>query len=302
MKKYFKIIIISFFILALCDYLIGKGLNFYYLKNTSGLLYRTTYSLDSTKADILIFGSSRANHHYNVKIIEDSTNLSAYNTGSDGHYIFYQTAVLKSVLKRYTPKKIILDFNGTFEFSQQDYDALSCLLPYYRTHNELKDLIELKSPFEKYKLFSKIYPFNSLLTTIIIGNLEINKFRSVNKGAYKGFVPLTNTWEYNINIIDKPEKYNIDKHKYNAFNDFIKLCNEKNIPLTIIYSPVYFKYNKDYSIDICSEICRKNNVTFLDYSKDTDFLNNKKLFADTYHLNKSGAQLFTQKILQFIKH
>jgi len=34
--------------------------------------YRTTYVMDSTKADILVFASSRASHHYVPEIFEDT--------------------------------------------------------------------------------------------------------------------------------------------------------------------------------------------------------------------------------------
>ena len=54
-------------ILVILDFLIGSILEYFYFKQESGLLYRTTYSLDSTHADFLVLGSSTANHHYDSK-------------------------------------------------------------------------------------------------------------------------------------------------------------------------------------------------------------------------------------------
>ena len=47
------LVIIVVFIL---DLAIGKTLRHFYFTETSGTHYRTTYAIDSTKAEILVFG------------------------------------------------------------------------------------------------------------------------------------------------------------------------------------------------------------------------------------------------------
>ncbi len=83
--------------------------------------------------------------------------MSCYNTGRDGKIIFYNYAVLKSILKRYTPKIAILDFNRE-EFSNdgESYDRLSSLFPYYYNHPEIRPILKLKNPLKKLKLFKNI--------------------------------------------------------------------------------------------------------------------------------------------------
>ena len=302
MKKFALLILGGLVLLIIGDFIIGSTLKYFYFKTTSGLLQRTTYSIQETEAEILIFGSSRANHHYDTKIIEEYTGQSAYNTGRDGNTIFYQTALLKSILNRYTPKQIILDFTGTFAYLQEDYDRLSSLLPYYSAHEELRDIILLKSPFEEYKLKSKIYPYNSLLTTIAVGNLNYNQTRKGNTDAYNGYVPSYGIWKKEIVAKETPGKYEIEKNKLDVFQEFLELSQQKNIPLLVVYSPVYYLYDKNYSVEVCKDICKKYNVAFVDFSKDTEFLKNKELFNDKYHLNHNGAKLLTEKVLKVLKN
>lgn len=302
MKKFALLILGGLVLLIIGDFIIGSTLKYFYFKTTSGLLQRTTYSIQETEAEILIFGSSRANHHYDTKIIEEYTGQSAYNTGRDGNTIFYQTALLKSILNRYTPKQIILDFTGTFAYLQEDYDRLSSLLPYYSAHEELRDIILLKSPFEEYKLKSKIYPYNSLLTTIVVGNLNYNQTRKGNTDAYNGYVPSYGIWKKEIVAKETPGKYEIEKNKLDVFQEFLELSQQKNIPLLVVYSPVYYLYDKNYSVEVCKDICKKYNVAFVDFSKDTEFLKNKELFNDKYHLNHNGAKLLTEKVLKVLKN
>ena len=107
-KKFIFNVEIVIIVILILDFLIGKSLEYFYFKQKSGLQYRTTYSIDSTRAEILVFGSSRANHHYVPEVFEDSLKMSFYNTGRDGNRLLYNFAVFSSILKRDTPKIVIL--------------------------------------------------------------------------------------------------------------------------------------------------------------------------------------------------
>ena len=97
------------FIVFLLDFSIGKTLRYFYFKQKCGRQYRATYAIEKTTADVLIFGSSRAYHHYVPGIIEDKMQQSCYNTGSPGQSLLFNYATLKAILKRYSPKLIVLD-------------------------------------------------------------------------------------------------------------------------------------------------------------------------------------------------
>lgn len=297
-KRLLLNLLIVALVVFVLDFAIGKTLRYFYFKETSDVHFRTTYAIEKTDADILIFGSSRANHHYVPEVFEDSLKMSFYNTGRDGNGVFFQLAVLRSVLKRYTPEIIIFDYAGGFEKGEEDYDRLSSLLPYYRTHNEIRDIVELKSPYERTKLISQIYPFNSQILKIAMGNLEINKKR---KSDNKGYVPLFNVWQGEIDSIDYYGNVNLDSVKIFSFREFIKLAKRSGVKVFITYSPVFLRINRNQSIEICKEICLSENVPFWDYSRDTIFLNNKDLFQDIGHLNHNGAMVFSRLVVERIQ-
>ena len=281
------------------DFIIGVVLNYFYFKQDNGLQYRTTYSIEKTKADILIFGSSRANHHYRPDVFENRMKLSFYNAGRDGNFIFYHLAVLKGVLKRYSPKIVILDFViDEFQQNQIGYDGLSSLLPYYRNHPEMRSIIDLKSKYERLKMLSCIYPYNSSMFTIAVGNAEFNKKRD---NEIQGYVPLTKTWDGPILVENNSSKYDIDSVKVNAFKEFILECIQAKVKLYIVCSPYFAKLNhSDYSLIIGKEIAKRNNIDFFDFSKDTTFINSPKLFADIEHLNDTGASVFSNLLINSI--
>ncbi|HQW17127.1 MAG: hypothetical protein JNK36_02035 [Bacteroidia bacterium] len=297
---YFFFKLIAFLLLLfVLDFSIGNILRHFYFKQQSGLQYRTTYSIEKTNADILVFGSSRANHHYRPDAFENQIGLSFYNVGRDGQYVFYHLDVLKAVLKRYTPKIIILDFvNKEFAQNQESYDRLSVLLPYYKTHPEMRSIINLRSKYERLKLLSQIYPFNSTMFTIAVGNAEFNKKR---KSDNKGYVPLTRKWNGVIPKNSISANYEVDSLKIDAYKSFIQECARANVKLYIVCSPYFIQSDiTDYSVSIGKEIAKENNIAFFDFSKDTVFVNNTELFADFAHLNDTGAKLFSDSLVKCI--
>ena len=298
---FFLKLIIFFVIIFVLDYSIGSILRYFYFKQESGLQYRTTYSIEKTTADLLIFGSSRANHHYDPNVFEKRLNLPYYNVGRDGNFILYHSAVLKGVLARYTPKIVILDIiGGEFQKNQDSYDRLSSLLPYYKSHPEMRSIIELKSRFEKVKMLSFIYPYNSSMFTIAVGNTEFNKKR---RGDIQGYLPLTKVWNGTIQIDSSSTNYEIDSIKVKAYETFIKNCIQSKVKLYIVCSPYFIKKNhSDYSVKLGQEIAKRNNIKFFDYSGDTTFTNNSTLFADIAHLNEKGATVLSNILIDNISN
>lgn len=297
-KIIINLVVVAVVVIGL-DFAIGKALRHYYFKETSGFHFRTTYAMETTEADVLVFGSSRASHNYVPEVFEDSLGMTFYNTGRDGNGIIFQTTVLKSVLKRYTPKLIILDYYGDFKEEVNAYDRLSSLLPYYRTHEEVRKIVELRSRFEKIKLISEIYPFNSEILSIGIGNLEINKKRFPEN---KGYIPLYKEWQTKIDSVSTYQMYSVDSAKYLALKEFINIVKNSATKIVVIYSPIFRKFVKNQEIEICNDICIAEDVPFWDFSKDTLFLNNRHLFQDVQHLNQEGAIIFSDILVTRLKN
>lgn len=284
-----------FAFLLILDFLIGNILSHYYFKNQRNYNYRTTYAIDSTTASLLIFGSSRASHHYRPDVFENYLGVTYYNTGRDGEFILYNCAVLKAILKRYSPKMIILDFSpGEFAKTTDNYDRLSALLPFYRTHPEMRSIIELRSKFEKMKLISYIYPYNSSLLNILSQNAILPREK---KEDIQGYLPLTKKWSDSIKLENPTTPYKVDSITVNTFQSFIRDCKNSKVQLYIVCSPLFIKSSHiDYSVQLANQIAEKYDVKFFNYVTDTNFINHATLFDDPAHLNNDGAKLFSMTV------
>ena len=304
MKENLKVLLKRFllilFVTVVFDQTIGHTLNYFYFKHQPvSDISTTTYVADYCTQRVLVLGSSRASHHYISNDIQAATNLTCYNAGADGAYILYSCAMLKCVLSRYTPKLVILDLlPDEFKASPETYDRLSVLLPYYQNHPEIRSIVELRSPYEKVKLLSGIYPFNSLVLPIVSLNFHENE-QEFKPDDQNGFIPLTNT----INVsgdhfIDSVyHNYNIDPELVNAYRSIIKECVRHQVKLYVFVSPLlYSSVFKTKSIKIAADIALQNNIPFFDYTEDKQF-KKKIYFRDFGHLNKNGAKLYTAQVI-----
>lgn len=286
----FKLVFLTALVFCI-DFAAGKLLQHYYFSQKNGVQYRTTYAMEQTTAQVLVFGSSKATHNYRTDILAHELGMSCYNAGRDGNFIFYHYAVLQSVLKRYKPSLIILDFaGGEFRVSQDSYDRLSLLLPYYKNHPEIRTVTALKGPYEKIKMLSSLYPYNSSALTIISGNRAAGKAEDIN-----GYLPLYKEWPDSIKTVENEDSYPVDSMKVKYFKAFLSQCKSAGIKVCVVNSPYFQLSGKpDYAAVVAKKAADSLQVPFADFSTKDIFLNNRRLYADVAHLNDSGAHIFTQ--------
>lgn len=295
--RYFFRVVIFLLILLLVDFSFGEIFHSLYEKQKSGWEYGTKYSIEDTKADMLIFGSSRAQQQYNPTFFEDRLKLTCYNTGRDGEDILYQYGVYTAVLERYKPKVILLECeNKMFHNSQASYDRLSALLPFYQDHPELHSLIEMRSPNERIKLLSHMYPYNSLLFKISSGIAS-------EESDIKGYVPLKRSLTEPKRNVNYSIQYEMDSTKIKFYKSIIELCKKNNIELIMSCSPYFSNgFGNDTSLSLAKEIAKENSIPFFDLSKGHPLLDNSKLYDDTAHVNKTGSPILSNIIIDSIEN
>jgi hypothetical protein len=295
--------------IAMIDLAAGNILRTLYFRQKTGQNQSLNYVFSQCKADMLVFGNSRAQHHYNSHLLSDSLKLSCYNAGQDGgHCILLSYAQIKVITERYSPKIIIVELSpdGITHY-ERDYERLSILLPYYKEYPEIRPLILLRSIVEKIKLISAIYPFNSDIINIIRYNTNTHAAR---KQDIEGFIPLEGVMSADIlrsvNKIEAQPVPVVDTNMVNALKNIIRLCKAKSISLFIINSPDFHTLNEKQvppssAAQLTLEIIRRNNVNYIDFSFDSAFAGHREWFKDRGHLNNDGAKIFSTLLARKIK-
>lgn len=310
----FKLVVFSLCLIVI-DRILGFCLQSLYFDQRVGQFSQTTYAVDSSKQDLLIFGSSRAVRHYSSPILSKGCGLSCYNSGRDGQMIPYSIALEEVSLNRHKPKLIILDINPwEFAVNQSKYEKLTILLPYCDKHKELIKYIKEISAFEPYKLLSKVYPYNSSI--FIMANNTL--FRNSEKKDDNGYLPLEGKMtkaelqDYQLKMnqrsINLHKKKNLVDYKaIKYFKEFLDNTIKNRIKTLVIISPTILKNsveldNQSLQKSIIIDICKHyNNITFLDYSTDARFNYHPEKFSDEFHLNTQGSKEFSTILTKYIK-
>lgn len=282
-------------LVVILDFLVGSGLAWLHANQKRGVLYRAVYGLEQTRADLLIFGSSSANHHFVPQIIGAGLDMSVYNLGKDSMEVLYAKAFLMGVLKRYAPKAVLLNLTPSELSAVDNYDKLSVLLPYYRKHPEMRDVICLRSPHERLKLLSRIYPYNSMVVSLLAGAIGHASGR-----PESGYVPLHRRMEARkTSWITFKEEPVLDPRRVAALESFILSCKERGIALAIVFSPwFYVRSETTATIAMATRLGRRHGVPVFNHIVNPEFLGNAGLFADEGHLNHEGASLFSRIIVK----
>jgi len=286
-------------IVFLLDFSIGNALRYFYFNLDIGRQYRASYSIEETDAEILIFGSSRAYNNFVPDIFEARLNKTCYNTGSAGQFILYDYATLKAILDRYSPKLIFLDvIPGEFQIENNSYERLSFLLPYYYRYTAMQPVIDLKGKYEKYKLVSSIYPFNS--TLIVLAGSHTSYYKARNK-VEKGYRARTGIWNEPLKTITIAS-YPLDTTKINVFESFIDDCRKAGTELVVVCSPTFRNVTTDDTTLLAiKKITNQKDVLFLNFTNDPFFLDNPQLFDEPLHLNKKGSEIFTHILIDTLE-
>lgn len=247
--------------------------------------------------EILIFGSSRAQHNLYADIIQDSLKQSAFNLGYRGCNIDFQVFLLKTVLKHNKkPKIIILTVDYDREFLEEKtlqfrYDKLYSLVKYPEITNEL--------------IFRKeISPFAVGLFSARIGWEQFLKPKPITRydnWTKAGTVLLNFTAANFDKKITQSKKYNPKfelTERLATFGEFQTICKKENIQLYVLVPPNFVIQNEEF-VNRVKDLLIDKNTKF--YFENSQLFKNSHYFYDRSHLNKKGTIEYTHQLIKKLK-
>lgn len=257
-------------------------------KHPGHIKYKTTYMIDRCYEDIIIVGSSTASHHYNSEKIEEGTGLTTYNCAMDGHFFIYQNALIHMMLKRHQPKVLIWEIGEHFLSTPNnlEYQTMNDLYPYY-ADMDIKELIDKKDRFQKYRMTSRLFRYNSTLFQAAYLLLKPREFN-------KGFVPLEASDVKSTTMVTEIDSINNkpDIEKEKLFVETVKLLKEKNVFLVITSSPRNYHASTLNTTDYTRllSLIEEYHIPYINsYGL---FTGDSTLFRDADHLNENGANKY----------
>jgi hypothetical protein len=307
MKRFYFKVFCFIFPIALfafpIDYFISER-----LKNTHD--YPAEYEIwnniynSSIDVNVAIYGSSRAKNHFDPKIIEDSLKLKSFVLGIDGHNFLLQYLMHKEYFKYNSQPNIIIYSVDLWSLvERKDLFQMNQFMPFMLWNIDIYDFTNSLKGFSRWDYFIPLirYSGDFLLISKIFSNNTDNYY-------YNGYRGIEDEWNNDLAKARNEfgtAKIEIDPRTLDLMEQFIVELQEKKIDLIFVYSPDYvgghaFFKNREEIIYIFNSLSEKFSIPFLDYSNDP-ICKEKKYFHDNSHLNKEGAELFTQKLIVDIK-
>ncbi len=272
------------------DRSLGLGLRYLYRISNATDEYKISYSNESTRDSLLFMGSSRCLHHYVPSIFEKELGITCYNAADWGiKNIFYHYGLLGNILSRYTPKVILLeihpcDFRDT-PFSGKE--RAGSLAPYCGMSDACDEMLKLSGNYWAYQL-SWVYRYTGNLPNLITGKLGTMDRR------LKGWKPLDGVLD-TTGVESEEYPFPVDQERVTLLERFIKDCKQKNIQISLIVSPMYVCSKEDV-YKTPRELAAKNCIPFIDHYRDSTFVRHPELFYDLGHLNRKGAEMYSEII------
>lgn len=290
MKKLFVHILITICFFFLFDRLFGIGMKYLYGQSNATDEYKISYSCEKTFDSVLFMGSSRSLHHYVPSIFEKELDLTCYNAGDWGiKNIYFQYGMLSNILSRYNPKIIVLDVHPSdwLQYPYSGKERAGSLAPYCGMSDGCDEMLKLSGKYWAYRL-SVVYRYTGSLPSLLAG-----KFGNMDR-SLKGWKPLDGEMDP-TNVITEEFEFPIDSDRVRLLERFITDCQTRNIRLIIAVSPMYSCSKKDV-FSKAAELSRKYKIRYLDHYRDSVFEGHCEFFYDFGHLNRRGAELYSQII------
>lgn len=259
------------------------------------------FARNEVKTDLVVVGSSRAAHHYDVNMLSDSLGLSAYNVGLDGRFYLDNCCVMHALMERYSPKIIILEIAADAMYEEAT-NNLEGLYHYYWNDPYVKDIVDKEEGWQTgVKLMSSLYRHNA------------NSFKTIGYGIkglragkgedpLHGYVPIK--YREKRKELELKESsaggtgLTVSQRNIGLLHGLLATAKEKNIDVYVITSPSFHSPSNrnNKSTSAIEATCRSCGAYYWDYSSEPLFLENPRWFNDGAHLNEDGAREFSRLV------
>ncbi len=287
---------IFFAMMFVIDRVVGYAFSYFVEQTKGGYVGHHQYMSNEMQKDILIFGSSRAVHHYDAKLIEDSLGMTCYNCGQDGNGAIFNYGQWILIKERYQPKVIIYDVFASFDLQQDDNHKYLGWLKLYYDRSGIPEVFDEVDKTERIKMLSLMYRYNynplQFFADYIHPIYQVDPY---------GFLPEEgelDTMQIRKNRRVEGVVHEFDTQKIYAIEKLVKERGDARFIFVI--SPCWYGMDSE-SLKPIKEICQREKVKFYDFGNNPKYVRQNQYFKDGLHLNAKGAEEFSKDLLKYMK-
>jgi hypothetical protein len=261
-------------------------------------------------AGILITGSSRAQTHYDPRVVERATGLSTYNIGINGSQTDMQVAMLKTYLRHNRAPRLLIHNLDLFAFqtTKEIYDPAQ-YLPYLHEEEIYRAISRVHADAWKWKWLPLYgYATQDLRLTWLRG-LKGLVGMNPPETHFLGFTPRVTDWTGDFEKYRESHPngvaFEIEETGVKDLEDVALLARSANVPVLFVYSPEYYEMqrmerNRQDIFARFHAIASTSGAQVWDFS-DSEICRNRTYFYNSQHLNALGAERFSVALAERIR-
>jgi len=251
--------------------------------------------------NVLVYGSSRANHQIDVGLISNKS----FNMGNDGLDIAYSSIVIK-ILPKKKEQLVILNLDPSTVFDK-NYSGgdINALMSKYHRIDVVAEELDKSDAVNVLQRFYWSIDYNNK-TMGILKNFITPNYNHKNYNGYDPIVLSETQKEIRDKIFSKTISQNCadsivpNEIVINYLKEIQTFCNSTNKEFLVITTPYYNDICDEDNIEL-AKIMEKLSLNYWDYSNHFKQNNSFTLWKDKGHLSKKGAELFTRNFIEKLK-
>lgn len=298
-----KRILVAVIVLVVLDFGLGallKVVNRHvYTGAPAGDVNGTLAAVDQG-VDVIMLGSSTAQHGYDPREMEPILMASVYNAGSDGMWYDYAYGLMHLISTKEAKEEVPSLWVMNLDLPTLFYDRRSAghLAPFMDEDPVVHRLVAntVSHPVERLRFLSRLVRYNGVAISFL-------KHLVRPKPTEQGYEPLYGTVDGSLDKgITFPSAAQPVAYQVEMLTSLNRLATQMGARLILVIPPAYLSSEADREgaaelLAVNREFARALEVPLLDYSASAvPAFTNPALFRDQGHLNHEGAQLFSQMV------
>jgi hypothetical protein len=289
----FLVLVIGF------DQALGAGLDRLYRRTTSGEFGGLINYALKQDPEVLVLGSSRAQHHVSPSILQARLSATVFNAGVNGQDFLYAVMLLDLWTRSHRPPAaIILHMDPqSLSRSEEEIERTSVFSAYFGESQIVRRILLMRGNYARVKYLSYSYRFNGKVFPII-KNLVVRP-----DPTFDGYVGLAGSLAGGSDSSAASGGAEIGALPYwdlklEYLGEMAQYCRNTGTRLFLFTSPVFKSdpARSVWSARLSQLVASYPGVEFLDLSERTHpelFAGQFQLYFDNTHLNARGAEIFS---------
>jgi len=295
------------------------------LDRSIGLVLRSAYERISTgdaggqinaavqhkDADVLVFGSSLARYHVDTRVVSKSLDRQCFNAGCDGQDIYYARMLQSLLFSRGCESKHIVYVLDWSDLYRDDLARAKMFAIFFDEDPIVRDMLVNSGPFERLKLQSHAYRFNSVAVSIFRHLIApkgegIDGYVPVDAEYFSSAKQTLEMTQHAMAAVTAEDRA-IMAEKLDIYADFIRAARGLDIQVVFAVGPTFrdgveMGPKESLAYEAFQHVAEQQDALFLrlDASAVPE-LADRKYFRDRRHLNSDGADLFTRRLVEAIR-